>query len=172
MKKTFLSYNHFHRLIQAKAPQIKEQFNPEVIVAIGGGGFIPARILRTFLRVPILAVGLELYNDETNEARLKPKKIQWFDEQSGAIERIKGKRVLVVDEVDDTRTTLQYCIEELKEQDIAEIGVMVVHNKLKEKRGVLPEDIPYFSCEDIDDSWVVYPWEAIDIAEHDSNCID
>ena len=27
-------------------PKIK-QFNPDVIVAIGGGGFIPARILRT-----------------------------------------------------------------------------------------------------------------------------
>ena len=43
---------------------------PTLFIAIGGGGFIPARILRTFLKVdtdgvkrniPIQAVGLTLY---------------------------------------------------------------------------------------------------------------
>lgn len=43
---------------------------PTLFIAIGGGGFIPARILRTFLKttsegkkqnIPIQAVGLTLY---------------------------------------------------------------------------------------------------------------
>ena len=46
---------------------------PTLFIAIGGGGFIPARILRTFLKtssdggkkknIPIQAVGLTLYED-------------------------------------------------------------------------------------------------------------
>jgi hypoxanthine phosphoribosyltransferase len=36
-----------------------------------------------------------------------------FDETSGVGQRVRGKRVLIVDEVDDTRTTLQFCAEEL-----------------------------------------------------------
>jgi hypoxanthine phosphoribosyltransferase len=39
-------------------------------VAIGGGGFIPARILRTFIKIPILAVGIKLYDDTTNTAKV------------------------------------------------------------------------------------------------------
>ena len=38
------------------------------MVAIGGGGFIPARMLRTEVRVPILAVSLELYDDVRRKA--------------------------------------------------------------------------------------------------------
>lgn len=40
------------------------------------------------------------------------KKVQWFDETSGVGKQVRGKRVLIMDEVDDTRTTLKYCVEE------------------------------------------------------------
>lgn len=79
----------------------------DCIVAIGGGGFIPARMLRTFVKIPILAVSLELYDDATNTRKDTPTKIQWFDDVSGVGKRVQGKRVLIVDEVDDSRTTLQ-----------------------------------------------------------------
>ena len=74
-------------------------------VAIGGGGFIPARILRTFVHIPILTVALQLYDDQTNTPKEEPTIIQWFDSQN--LQKLKGKRVLVVDEVDDSRTTLE-----------------------------------------------------------------
>ena len=68
MKDLYVSYNQIHELVCSLAKQVK-QFKPDVIVAIGGGGinslryfyptgFIPARILRTFLKIPILAVGI------------------------------------------------------------------------------------------------------------------
>ena len=41
------------------------------------------------------------------------KKVQWFDETSGVGALVRGQKVLIVDEVDDSRTTLQYCVEEL-----------------------------------------------------------
>jgi len=46
-----------------------------VLVAIGGGGFIPARMLRTYLHTPIFAVGLQLYDDHTNIPSAQPTKV-------------------------------------------------------------------------------------------------
>ena len=46
--KYFLSYEEIHHTIRALSRKIKDDgFDPDVIVAIGTGGFIPARILKT-----------------------------------------------------------------------------------------------------------------------------
>jgi len=74
---------------------------------------------------------------------------------------VRGGRVLVVDEVDDTRATLQYAVQELlaKNKPVA-VATMVVHNKLKPKTGHLPDDVTYIAGQDITDNWVCYPWDA------------
>jgi hypothetical protein len=51
--------------------------------AIGGGGYIPARMLRTEVKIPILAISLELYDDATKTANDKVLRKQWFDETPG-----------------------------------------------------------------------------------------
>ena len=159
-KKTFFSYAEIHSTIISLAAKVKK-FNPDVMVAIGGGGFIPARILRTVVKIPILAVSLELYDEATSTMKSQVKKVQWFDETSGVGRLVRGKRVLVVDEVDDTRTTLQYCCEELMRTNRpAAIAVAVVHNKLKEKKGTLPESVEYMAGADVPNRWNCYPWDA------------
>ena len=100
-----------------------------------------------------------------------------------------GKRVLIVDEVDDTRKTLgyvcvlwklmiiflmvyRYAINELK-KDVeeqykalpadtpsTEFAIFVVHNKLKEKAADIPSDVKYFPGANIEDLWVEYPCES------------
>lgn len=122
---------------------------------IGGGGFIPARMLRTEVKKPILAVSLELYDDATKTANATVLRKQWFDETPGTFGAlVRGKRVLIVDEVDDTRVTLQYAVEELKKINApAAIGVLVVHNKLKPKKGSLPPDVTYIAGEHVPNAW-------------------
>lgn len=94
-----------------------------------------------------------------------------------------GKNVLIVDEVDDTRTTLEYAVKEL-EKDVEEarkqlgrsektnFSIFVLHNKDKEKKGHLPadmlEDNRYIAAVTVPDVWICYPWEATDIDEHDA----
>jgi hypoxanthine phosphoribosyltransferase len=170
--KVYFSYADIHDTMSSLVPQIKE-FNPSVIIAIGGGGFIPARMLRTELNIPILAVSLELYDDTNNTARPTVKKIQWFDEQSEVGSKVRNHKILIVDEVDDTRTTLQYCVEEvIKTNNPSDIAIAVVHNKLKEKRGKLPDNVIYMAGADVDDHWNCYPWDAAaygnTIREHES----
>jgi len=158
--KVYFSYADIHETVMSLVPKIQE-FKPSVIIAIGGGGFIPARMLRTELKIPILAVSLELYDDSTSSARATVKKIQWFDEKTETGSKVCGQRVLIVDEVDDTRTTLQFCVEEvIKKNAPSHVAVAVVHNKLKDKKGLLPEDVVYLAGADVADYWNCYPWDA------------
>lgn len=117
-----LSYNDIHNAISATAPRIMTEFTPDLFIAIGGGGFIPARILRTFCKVsqdgkkrniPIQAVGLTLYESLggiEEVAGQEVVRVQWID-FSTLGSKLKhggllGRKILIVDEVDDTRTTL------------------------------------------------------------------
>merc|ERR1712147_365414 len=118
-------------------------------------------MLRTECAVPILAVSLELYDDATKTARDTVELKQWFDEGICFGKRVRGRRVLIVDEVDDTRTTLQYAVEELRRRNApAAVAVLVVHNKRKPKRGAVPQDVTYIACEHVADHWNCYPWDA------------
>ncbi len=182
------------------------------MIAIGGGGYVPARILRSFLKksgspnIPIQAIGLSLYEDlppaktpgtqtpnpfeekvtgqEVEVPGTKVTRTQWLDLTSlGEMGNLVGKNILIVDEVDDTRTTLEYAVREL-EKDVEEacqrlglqdkgetkFSIFVLHNKDKAKKGTLPEDLVsqrYLAARTCPDFWICYPWEATDIEEHD-----
>ncbi|GAA5850492.1 hypothetical protein JCM3766R1_003515 [Sporobolomyces carnicolor] len=202
------SYVDVHVTIGNAAKEIKAKFDPDIMIAIGGGGFFPARVLRTFLKrasgpdgskrnIPIQAIGLSLYEEVgafdgseglTSEEKLGKEVIrtQWLDFSTLGNRPLIGRRILIVDEVDDSRTTLGYAVAELK-KDIAqqyerltpeqkahfpktELAIFVVHNKLKEKLADLPDDVQYFPGENIADKWVDYPWETENIELHERLC--
>lgn len=115
-------------MCQKSAEKLLLDFQPQLLIAIGGGGYVPARILRSFLKkggapnIPIQAIGLSLYeslgNDEVEAPGTKVTRTQWLDLTAlGEMQNLVGKRILIVDEVDDTRTTLEYAVREL-EKDV------------------------------------------------------
>ncbi|ODV89173.1 hypothetical protein CANCADRAFT_134474 [Tortispora caseinolytica NRRL Y-17796] len=197
-EKEYVSYNEVHKLCQEGA-EILKNFKPDLMIAIGGGGFIPARILRTFLKepgaknIPIQAIGLSLYEQigqgpltatpEKEQAGMEVVRTQWLDfnnlEQHAG--NLIGKKILIVDEVDDTRTTLHYALSELQKDVKAQaekLGrkdeetsfyIFVLHNKDKPKHAELPEDMisegRYIAARTVPDIWIAYPWEARDIDE-------
>ena len=163
MGKLFVSYEDIHKHCAKLAADIKaDGWEPEVIVAIASGGFIPARILKTFLKKNIYVVGLQRYDDD-HAVRAVPLKIQWIDEVE---KKLTGRRVLLVDEVDDTRVTLAFCLAELFRHNPAEIRVAVLHQKKKTKEASFPEGMTVYQAHEIDDVWIKYPWDAIDIDAH------
>ncbi|KAJ1559703.1 hypoxanthine-guanine phosphoribosyltransferase [Cladochytrium tenue] len=203
--KLWVTYNDVHKLCQQSAAKILSEFQPNLIIAIGGGGYIPARILRSFLKkpgspnIPIQAIGLSLYetlgsdDPKLEVAGTQVTRTQWLDLSSLEMANLVGKNVLIVDEVDDTRTTLEYAVREL-EADVAlaadlraaradgraapavdkpktNFAVFVLHNKDKQKKGHLPDHLVaagrYIAAVTTPDVWIAYPWEADDIDEHD-----
>ncbi|OBA13696.1 uncharacterized protein OGAPODRAFT_17420 [Ogataea polymorpha] len=162
------------------------------MIAIGGGGFIPARILRTFLKqqnrpnLRIFAIVLSLYEDlntvstQEEQAGAEVKRIQWINYKESGVD-LCNKKILIVDEVDDTRTTLHYALRELqkdaarqaREKGLADPNtqffVFVLHNKDKPKRAQLPAELMrgnYVVGEEFPDCWIAYPWESTDIVHH------
>lgn len=173
MQKVWYSYDDIHRVVQEIAEKIKQSgIQYEAIIAIGGGGFIPARMLRTFLgeflgQLSIYAVSTKYYDsDVQGKAGNEVQKIQWLE---GAPADLSSKKVLVVDEVDDSRVTMEYVLNALEKDGFKDMGIAVIHNKRKPKKGKLPENITYFSGLEIDDWWINYPWDALDIDEHNQN---
>lgn len=72
--------------------------------------------------IPIQAIGLSLYenlgrDDPEEVPGTKVTRTQWLDLSSLEMANLIGKNVLIVDEVDDTRTTLEYAVREL-EKDV------------------------------------------------------
>ena len=123
-----LSYNEVHQLIAKTATKIHDSsFSADIIVAIGGGGFIPARILRTFIPRPLVAVSISRY--AVGEKPLeKPIRLQWID---GIEKLINGSRVLLVDEVDDEGTTLADVADGMLQAGAVEVATFVLHYKRK-----------------------------------------
>ena len=151
--KLYYTYNDIHNLVVDLSNKIlNSDFKPDYILAIGGGGYIPGRILRTFLKIPIVSVTINFY-DSNNNIKNFPNVIQWIENFE-----LENKNILIVDEIDDTRRTLKYIVSRLKKQNMKNLGVAVNHNKIKKKEIVF-NDIPYFSALDIEDKWVVYPWD-------------
>ena len=158
VEKKYYNYKELHDLCRNNSNEIINDFNPEVILAIGGGGLIPARMLRSSINVPIYVVSLSAY-DENDNVLNEPRIVQWMD-----FEGIRNKRILVVDEVDDTRKTLQYLVNKLTNEEQINrenLGFFVLHNKIKSKEITLNElNIAYYNCgENVEDMWIVYPWE-------------
>eukprot|EP01006_Ploeotia_vitrea_P009425 TRINITY_DN22071_c0_g1_i1.p1 TRINITY_DN22071_c0_g1~~TRINITY_DN22071_c0_g1_i1.p1 ORF type:complete len:203 (-),score=18.02 TRINITY_DN22071_c0_g1_i1:223-831(-) len=158
--KIVVSYNDVHRLVAAKAPAMQAEAKPDTILAIGGGGLIPGRILRTYLDLPLLSVSVSFYNDSTLETKAEPQVIQWLDDAS-VDNYIKGKNVLVVDDVDDTRSTLTKTIQLLGKLQPKTLSVFVLHGKNRDKIATM-DDLrvsKYFVGEQVSDAWVEYPWD-------------
>lgn len=150
-EKLYYSYNNIHNIIVSKIEQVKK-FNPDFILAIGGGGLIPARIIRSIIDKPILVVTVASYNDDVMNEDVKI--IQWIKDN------LVSKKILIVDEIDDTRRTLNFCVNKLRLANNANnIGIFVVHNKMK-KKCIEFSNLQYISGEDIEDKWVVYPWDS------------
>jgi hypoxanthine phosphoribosyltransferase len=125
--------------------------------------------MRTFLReqttnktLQIQAIGLSLYEpvegSTAEQIGHEVVRTQWLGPDPG--KQLLGKKILIVDEVDDTRKTLHYAVSELKKDIEAELetrpeserdalrnatsfGIFVVHNKLKPKLAELPAGTPY-----------------------------
>ncbi|KAH0542194.1 Xanthine phosphoribosyltransferase 1 [Glutinoglossum americanum] len=132
--------------------------------------------------IPIQAIGLSLYekigtDDPVEEAGTKVTRTQWLDLSSLEMANLIGKNILIVDEVDDTRTTLEYAVKEL-EKDVdmmqkklgrqgekTQFFIFVLHNKDKPKKGTLPKEMVdenrYLAAKTVEDIWICYPWEAM-----------
>jgi len=160
----YLKYEEIHLLVKELADRIKnDEFMPDYIIAIGTGGYIPARMLKSHLNRKILGVVLSYY-DDNDRVLASFQKIQWIDHPELVV---TGKKILIVDEVNDTGSTMAYVVQELLNSHPTELAIMVLHDKQKTKKGAIPPQIKrYYVGNYVRDKWIHYPWETSDILYH------
>jgi hypoxanthine phosphoribosyltransferase len=159
--KIHLSWENIHNIIDHCGETV-EQFAPQVVVALGRGAVSGARLVCGQLDIPFYYVGLQLYdkNDEHHKGGVKV--IQWLGENEIAF--LRGKRVLLVDDIDDTGTTLRYCKDEFAKLKIEYVASYVIVKKIKGDKSYKHKNCFYGVV--VDDRWVVFPWEAKNYHEH------
>jgi len=150
LKLLHTSWEDVERLSEELAQKIIESgYEPDIIVAISRGGFDPARILCDQLRIRRLAsVQVEFYSGVQDTAE-KPRIVYPLNAD------VRGKSVLVVDDVSDTGDSLLVAKEHVLEGGPGDLKVATLH--IKPWTSFRPD---YHASET--EAWIVYPWEPIE----------
>jgi len=145
------SWNQIYSLLLKLADAVqKSGFEPDVIVGVSRGGWIPARIMSDLLENPKLAnVTAEFYVGVA-ETKHEPSITQPVSVS------VKGKKVLVVDDLADTGKSLKLVNLHLKQQGASEIKIATIY--YKPWSIIVPH---YYEKETR--YWIVFPWELKDI---------
>jgi hypoxanthine phosphoribosyltransferase len=141
------SWDQIYGLLLKLAEEVRKSgFEPDVIVGVSRGGWIPARIMSDLLETPKLAnVTAEFYVGVA-ETKHEPSITQPVSLP------VKDKNVLVVDDVADTGESLKLVNSYLKNQGASEIKIATIY--YKPWSVIVPH---YYEKETR--CWIVFPWE-------------
>jgi len=156
IEKIKFSYDQIHELVKQMADQIIENdCQIELIISIATGGWIPARILRTFLpnsdKMPLPLFSIGLVNYDSRDRLLKETMI--VQELPHNLD-LENRNVLLVDEVADSGGTFLKAVEYIESLKPGKLYTSVLH--LKEQSSFKPDFVGQFAG----NSWIVYPWDA------------
>ena len=135
---------------------LKDNYKPDCIIGLFRGGIVPARIFSDYFNIwlDFFALDVKLYNGINK--RMKKPKIRIFDED------IKGKEILVIDDIYHSGTTMKSVLEFLKGEKITTTTVF-----WKETAEEKPD---YYAGVAKKDEWIVFPWEKREFKREFDKC--
>jgi xanthine phosphoribosyltransferase len=148
----YLPYERFLEEVETLAQAIEaDPWTPDVLVGIGRGGLVPAAYLSHRMGIQMLSV-----DHSSGEAGFADELLDKLAAKIG-----DGRRVLIVDDINDSGGTIQYlrAAIEAKTGDSTGLRVAVLVHNIRSKAKV-----EYHGSEidrDQDKRWYVFPWEAV-----------
>ena len=144
-----VSWDDLDRLVGDLADRLaSERF--DVMLAITRGGLVPAGMLAYRLRIRNILIAAVEYYDDHGQPGPHPTFLQF-----PADPLLRGQRILVVDEVWDSGTTLHAVTERIRQAG-GEPTTAVLH--WKPTHSVVPGQPDVHAV--TTDAWVVYPFKA------------
>ncbi len=143
-----VSWSAFYALARRLARKIIDSgYQPELIVAIGRGGYVPGRVLSDFLgQMDLTSFKIEHYRNAQKQSAARVRYPLTAD--------VAGRRVLLVDDVADSGETFAVALDHLNSRGApAEIRSAVLHYKT-----VSPYIPDYYAQKAIKWRWIIYPW--------------
>jgi hypoxanthine phosphoribosyltransferase len=144
-----ITWNEYHTLARKLAASVLHQSQPfDLVVAISRGGLTLGHLLSDFLRIPISTITIQSYTDiQTHGETTITEKLQT---------PIRGKRVLLVDDVADSGKTLKRAVSYLRK--LRPTNITSVTMFYKPHSQFRPD---YFARQTT--RWILFPYEPTEM---------
>lgn len=156
---TWLEWSDIETLCSDLAEKIKNDgFLPDVIVGIQRGGCIPAVLLSHHLGIEAFYT-LGIRTTSSNDIRAVRQEPLIVGKM--VLEEVRGKKVLLVDDVTNTGKTLEVAINEIASFEPISCKTAVI---IWDGDGNAACSADYYSK--FTPGWVVFPWEKVHFNKH------
>ncbi|VVB72619.1 Xanthine phosphoribosyltransferase [uncultured archaeon] len=145
-----MSWDESYMLARKLAHIIKSSgFHPDLVIAIGRGGYVPARIVCDFLLHSLLT-SIKIEHWDIAACMREQATVRF----PLAVD-VHDQRILIIDDVTDTGETLRTAVCYVKGQGAGEIRTAVLQHKTKSPF------VPDFYADEVREwRWIIYPWAA------------
>ncbi|MFO7894901.1 MAG: phosphoribosyltransferase family protein [Longimicrobiales bacterium] len=147
-----LSWEVFGELCRALAVNVARSYEPELVVGIAKAGVIPGAVIASILRLDFFSLKISRRSG-FEEVQDRPQLL------SSAPREVRGKRVLIVDEICTTGETLRMALAAVRAENPAHVRTATSFVK----SGQYKPD--FFAVET--DSTVIFPWDRQVLGEED-----
>ncbi|HSG49824.1 MAG TPA: phosphoribosyltransferase family protein [Longimicrobiales bacterium] len=139
-----ISWEMFGELCRALALRVAQEYEPEVVVGIARAGVVPAGVMASILRTDLYAMTISR-RQGSEHVRERPEVL------SAAPSHLRGKRVLIVDEIATSGDTLRMALAAVRDVGPAEVRTATCFVRPREYR---PD---FFALET--DQELIFPWD-------------
>jgi xanthine phosphoribosyltransferase len=149
---SYISYDRFLADLEKLAQQLEaSDWRPDFLVGVGRGGLVPAAYLSHRTGMPMLSV-----DHSSGEPGFADELLAKLARKSR-----DGQRILIVDDINDSGTTIAYLRDAIERQggveDHVRVAVLINNTRSKAKAEYSAAEIN----RDVDKDWFVFPWEAV-----------
>lgn len=162
IEKKYYDYIKIHEMVNKISFQMfKDEWRPDYIVGLTRGGLIPAVVMSNTLDIPMHTLKVNLRDHvEGSESNL------WMSEDA-----FNGKKILVVDDINDTGATLDWIINDWQTSCLPNDSKWATVWGNNVRFAVLIDNLSSKFSRKVDycgteinkadrDVWIVYPWEC------------
>jgi uncharacterized protein len=145
-----ISWDEAYEFARNLASKIKSSdFRPDLVIAIGRGGYVPARVVCDFLLHSLLtSIKIEHWD-------IAATKRQEATVRFPLAVNVHDKKILIIDDITDTGDTLRTAVGYVKGLGAGEIKTGVLQHK------IASSFVPDFYADVIREwKWIIYPWAA------------
>ena len=165
MNKIYYTWSDVEHHTQEILRQIcSDSWRPDYVVGLTRGGLVPANLISQYLGCRMETLKVSLRDDTECESNL------WMAEDAFGHEMERPKRILIVDDINDTGATLNYIREDWPSGCFPDnprwtevwgsnvrVAVLVDNESSKSEIPVSYSAVDINKAEQ--DLWIVFPWE-------------
>jgi hypoxanthine phosphoribosyltransferase len=166
MNKIYYTWRDVEHHTQEILRQIHaDAWRPDYVIGLTRGGLVPANLISQYLSCRMETLKVSLRDNTECESNL------WMAEDAFGHEMERPKRILIVDDINDTGATLNWIKQDWERSCLPKdkrwkqvwgnnvrVAVLVDNESSKSKISVSYSAVDINKAEK--DSWIVFPWEA------------